>query len=92
MAIGSAHPRPPTPAEALCRLLDAAYEKRSLILTSNLHPARSDTTSPKAWPQQQSIGCSATPTVIVTGGRSHRLTEVIECRGVARFAEGPPHR
>ncbi len=27
-------------AEALYRLVDAAYEKRSLILTSNLHPAR----------------------------------------------------
>ncbi len=34
-------------AEALYRLVDAAYEKRSLILTSNLHPARFDTIFPK---------------------------------------------
>jgi hypothetical protein len=34
-------------AEALYRLVDAAYEKRSLILTSNLHPARFDTILPR---------------------------------------------
>jgi hypothetical protein len=32
---------------ALYRLIDAAYEKRSLIVTSNLHPARFDTIFPK---------------------------------------------
>ena len=34
-------------AEALDRLVDAAYERRSLILTSNLHPARFDSIVPK---------------------------------------------
>jgi DNA replication protein DnaC len=34
-------------AETLYRLVDAAYEKRSLIVTSNLHPARFDTIFPK---------------------------------------------
>jgi len=34
-------------AEALYRLVDAAYEKRSLIVTSNLHPARFDTIFPR---------------------------------------------
>ncbi len=34
-------------AEALYRLVDAAYERRSLILTSNLHPARFDSIFPK---------------------------------------------
>ena len=34
-------------AEALYRLVDAAYERRSLILTSNLHPSGLDTIMPK---------------------------------------------
>ena len=34
-------------AEALYRLIDAAYGRRSLILTSNLHPGRFDTIFPK---------------------------------------------
>ena len=34
-------------AEALYRLADAAYERRSLIVTSNLHPSGLDTIMPK---------------------------------------------
>jgi len=34
-------------AEALYRLVDAAYERRSLIVTSNLHPSGRDTIMPK---------------------------------------------
>jgi DNA replication protein DnaC len=34
-------------AEALYRLVDAAYERRSLIVTSNLHPSGLDTIMPK---------------------------------------------
>jgi DNA replication protein DnaC len=34
-------------AGALYRLVDDAYERRSLILTSNLHPARFDSIFPK---------------------------------------------
>jgi len=50
-------------AEALYRLVDAAYERRSLILTSNLHPARFDSIFPKgALPRLPSIGSSTTPT------------------------------
>ena len=48
-------------AEALYRLVDAAYEKRSLILTSNLRPG-STRSSRRAWPQPRSIGSSVTPT------------------------------
>lgn len=35
-------------AEALYRLIDAAYERRSLILISNLHPGRFDTIFPNS--------------------------------------------
>ena len=34
-------------AEALYRLADAVYERRSLIVTSNLHPSGLDTLMPK---------------------------------------------
>src|SRR5256885_2180741 len=34
-------------AEAFYRVIDAAYEKRSVALTSNLHPAGFDTIMPK---------------------------------------------
>jgi DNA replication protein DnaC len=37
----------PAAAEALFRLVDAAYEKRSLIITSNIHPAGFDELMPK---------------------------------------------
>lgn len=35
-------------AESLYRLVDAAYEKRSLAVTSNIHPSGFDTIMPKA--------------------------------------------
>ncbi len=34
-------------AEALYRLIDAAYERRSVAVTSNLHPSGFDTIMPK---------------------------------------------
>ena len=34
-------------AEGLCRLVDAAYEKRSIAISSNLHPAAFDELMPK---------------------------------------------
>jgi hypothetical protein len=53
----------PRRLRALYRLIDAAYERRSLILTSNLHPARFDTTSfPRVWPPLPLTGCCTTPT------------------------------
>jgi DNA replication protein DnaC len=41
-------PVAPDAAEALFRLVDAAYEKRSIALTSNLHPAGFDELMPKS--------------------------------------------
>ncbi|HEY6422879.1 MAG TPA: ATP-binding protein [Pseudonocardiaceae bacterium] len=34
-------------AEALYRVIDAAYERRSVAVTSNLHPSSFDTIMPK---------------------------------------------
>jgi DNA replication protein DnaC len=73
-------------AEALYRLVDAAYERRSLILTSNLHPARFDSIFPKGLATAAVDRLLHHAHVIVTEGRSHRLAEAIEGRGVAPLA------
>jgi len=75
-------------AEALYRLVDAAYEKRSLILTSNLHPARFDTIFPKGLATAAVDRLLHHAHVIVTEGQSHRLTEAIDGRG-AKPLEAP---
>lgn len=69
-------------AEALYRLVDAAYERRSLILTSNLHPARFDTLFPKGLATAAVDRLLHHAHVIVTEGQSHRLAEAVEGRGV----------
>jgi len=48
--------------EAFYRVIDAAYEKRSVALTSNLHPAGFDTIMPKTWPPLRSTVSYITPT------------------------------
>jgi IstB-like ATP binding protein/Transposase len=68
-------------AEEFYRLVDAAYERRSLAVSSNLHPSGFDEIMPKTL---------ATATVdrllhhadIVTQGDSYRLTEATTGRGV----------
>jgi DNA replication protein DnaC len=75
-------------AEALYRLVDAAYERRSLILTSNLHPARFDTIFPKGLATAAVDRLLHHAHVIVTEGRSHRLTEALDGRGVRPLAAG----
>ena len=79
-------------AEALYRLVDAAYEKRSLILTSNLHPARFDTIFPKGLATAAVDRLLHHAHVIVTEGTSHRLTEAIEGRGVRPLELGDSDR
>jgi DNA replication protein DnaC len=69
-------------AEALYRLVDAAYERRSLILTSNLHPARFDTIFPKGLATAAVDRLLHHAHVVVTEGRSHRLAEALDGRGV----------
>jgi DNA replication protein DnaC len=76
-------------AEALYRLVDAAYERRSLILTSNLHPARFDTIFPKGLATAAVDRLLHHAHVIVTEGRSHRLAEAIEGRGVTQLEALP---
>jgi hypothetical protein len=82
-------------AEALYRLVDAAYEKRSLILTSNLHPARFDTISRRASRQRRSTSSSTMPTssspLANRIGSARRSTVEGSNRFRPRGLSGPPH-
>jgi DNA replication protein DnaC len=67
-------------AEAFYRIIDAAYERRSIAVTSNIHPSGFDTIMPKTL---------ATATVdrllhhaVITKGDSHRLAEALAGKGV----------
>ncbi len=49
-------------AEALFRVVDAAYEKRSIALSSNIHPSGFDELMPRRSPPRPSSGSCTTPT------------------------------
>ena len=57
-------------------------EKRSLVVTLNLHPARFDAIFPRGLATAAVDRLLHHAHVIVTEGQSHRLTEAIEGRGV----------
>ena len=69
-------------AEAFYRLVDATYERRSLAVTSNLHPAGFDTIMPKTLATAAVDRLLHHAHVIVTEGTSPRLTEATAGRGV----------
>jgi DNA replication protein DnaC len=69
-------------AEALYRLVDAAYERRSLVLTSNLHPSAFDTILPKGLATATVDRLLHHAHIIVTEGRSQRLEDALSGRGV----------
>lgn len=49
-------------AEVFYRVVDAAYERRSVAVSSNLHPSGFDTIMPKGCPPPPSTGSCTTPT------------------------------
>jgi hypothetical protein len=55
-------PVSPDAAEALFRVVDAAYEKRSIALSSKIHPSGFDELMPKRWRPRPSSGSCTTPT------------------------------
>jgi DNA replication protein DnaC len=69
-------------AEALYRLVDAAYERRSLVLTSNLAPSAFDTILPKGLATATVDRLLHHAHVVVTEGRSQRLEDALAGRGV----------
>lgn len=69
-------------AEAFYRLVDATYERRSLAVTSNLHPAGFDTIMPKTLATAAVDRLLHHAHVIITEGTSLRLAEATAGRGV----------
>lgn len=76
-------------AEAFYRVIDAAYERRSVAVTSNIHPSGFDTIMPK------SIATAAVDRLlhhahlVATEGPSVRLEEALAGAGVKALANRP---
>jgi len=73
-------------AEAFYRVVDAAYEKRSVAVTSNLHPAGFDTIMPKTLATASVDRLLHHAHLIVTDGPSLRLAEATSGKGVVPLA------
>lgn len=71
-----------TATEALYRLVDAAYERRSLIVTSNLHPSGLDTIMPTTLATATADRLLHHAHLIITDGTSLRLAEATAGKGV----------
>jgi len=69
-------------AEALYRVVDAAYEKRSIALSSNLHPAGFDELMPKTIANATVDRLMHHAHVVITTGDSIRLTQATRGKGV----------
>jgi DNA replication protein DnaC len=69
-------------AEAFYRLIDAAYERRSVAVTSNLHPSGFDTIMPKSLATATVDRLMHHAHVVVTEGGSLRLAEALAGKGV----------
>lgn len=69
-------------AEALYRVVDAAYEKRSIALSSNLHPAGFDELMPKTIANATVDRLLHHAHIVITDGDSIRLTQATTGKGV----------
>ena len=69
-------------AEALYRVVDAAYERRAIALSSNLHPAGFDELMPKTLATATVDRLLHHAHVCQTSGDSVRLTQALTGKGV----------
>lgn len=69
-------------AEAFYRVVDAAYERRSIAVTSNLHPSGFDTIMPKTLATATVDRLLHHAHVVLTEGASHRLAQATAGHGV----------
>ena len=75
-------PVSPDAAEGFYRLVDAAYERRSLAVSSNLHPSGFDEIMPKTLATATVDRLLHHAHVCVTDGESFRLAEATTGKGV----------
>jgi len=73
-------------AEGLYRLVDAAYEKRSIAISSNLHPAGFDELMPKTLATATVDRLLHHAHVCQTAGDSIRLTQALAGKGVTKMS------
>lgn len=73
-------------AEALYRVVDAAYERRSLAISSNLHPSGFDELMPKTIANATVDRLLHHAHVVLTAGDSIRLTQATRGKGVKPLA------
>jgi DNA replication protein DnaC len=69
-------------AEAFYRIVDAAYERRSIAVTSNIHPSGFDTIMPKTLATATVDRLLHHAHLVLTKGDSHRLAEALAGKGV----------
>ncbi len=72
-------------AEAFYRVVDAAYERRSVAVTSNLHPSGFDTIMPRTLATAAVDRLLHHAHVVLTDGASYRLAEATTGKGVVPF-------
>ncbi len=83
----------PDAAEGLYRLVDAAYERRSVAISSNLHPSGFDELMPKTLATATVDRLMHHAHLCATGGESVRLAQALSGQGVTPLtnaAEHPP--
>lgn len=76
----------PDAAEGLYRLVDAAYEKRSIAISSNLHPAAFDELMPKTLATATVDRLLHHAHICQTSGDSVRLSQALAGQGVRPLA------
>ena len=69
-------------AEAFYRIVDAAYERRSVAVTSNIHPSGFDQIMPKTLATATVDRLLHHAHLVMTKGDSHRLAEALAGKGV----------
>ncbi|HEX6467504.1 MAG TPA: IS21-like element helper ATPase IstB [Streptosporangiaceae bacterium] len=69
-------------AEAFYRVIDAAYERRSVAVTSNIHPSGFDTIMPKTLATATVDRLLHHAHLVLTKGDSHRLAQALAGKGV----------
>jgi DNA replication protein DnaC len=76
-------PVSPDAAEGFYRLVDAAYERRSLAVSSNLHPSGFDEIMPKTLATATVDRLLRHAHIVVTQGDSYRLAQATSGKGVS---------
>jgi DNA replication protein DnaC len=79
-------PVSPDAAEGFYRLVDAAHERRSVAVSSNLHPSGFDEIMPKTLATATVDRLMHHAHIVVTLGDSYRLTQATTGKGVKPFS------